>query len=248
MEPVSLKLWGEPNNKLSKFPRDVRWGTHGLRHANWETGTYFDHEKQVGGGVLRLIADETGCTSSAEQIDWLRSEKFLDDVKSNGSGARQLGSGAGAAPRPAHGLIVAASREAREICAYDYSDENGDLLYQVQRFEPKTFRQRRPGPTPGNWIPNLDGVRRVAYRLPEIIKAVAERLTIFVSEGEKDADSLWALGLAATTNSGGAGKWQREFSEYLCGADVVILPHNDDAGRAHGASVATSLGGVAARI
>ena len=52
MQPVSLKLWGEPNENLSKFPHDVRWGTHGSRHADWEAGTFFNHEKQVGGGVL----------------------------------------------------------------------------------------------------------------------------------------------------------------------------------------------------
>src|SRR6266511_3212312 len=32
----------------------------------------------------------------------------------------------------------------REIAAYDYTDENKNLLYQSVRFEPKDFRQRRP--------------------------------------------------------------------------------------------------------
>jgi putative DNA primase/helicase len=37
----------------------------------------------------------------------------------------------------------------KEVAAYDYHDENGKLLYQVVRFEPKDFRQRRPN---GEWF------------------------------------------------------------------------------------------------
>jgi putative DNA primase/helicase len=51
---------------------------------------------------------------------------------------------------------------------YDYSDEAGNLLYQVVRFEPKDFRQRRPDGD-GDWIWNLNGTRRVLYRLPELL-------------------------------------------------------------------------------
>jgi len=32
----------------------------------------------------------------------------------------------------------------RVVKTYDYADENGQVLYQVVRYEPKDFRQRRP--------------------------------------------------------------------------------------------------------
>ena len=53
--------------------------------------------------------------------------------------------------------------KARIVASYDYRDESGELLYQVVRFEPKGFRQRRPKGQAWEW--KLDGVRRVLYRL-----------------------------------------------------------------------------------
>lgn len=125
---------------------------------------------------------------------------------------------------------------------YDYRDENGDLLYQVCRYPSKKFLQRRPNRS-GGWAWDLRGVRRVLYRLPELV--VAPNGRVHVTEGEKDADRLAREGLIATTNSGGAGKWRKEYAEALQGREVVILPDNDEAGRKHAQQVARSLHGVA---
>jgi putative DNA primase/helicase len=125
---------------------------------------------------------------------------------------------------------------------YDYCDENGALLFQVVRYEPKSFRQRRPDGK-GGWIWNLEGVRRVPYHLPELIAADRKRW-VFVTEGEKDADALAKLGLVATCNPGGAGKWSNlsaELNPHLTGRPVVVLPDNDEAGRKHARDVAASL-------
>lgn len=129
--------------------------------------------------------------------------------------------------------------------AYNYHDENGILLYQSVRYNPKDFRARRPNPE-GGWIYNLEGTRRVPYRLHELLKSAPRG--VFVVEGEKDADALWNLGLVATTNVGGAGKWLPEYSEHLAGRDVVILPDNDEPGRRHAQQVFTSLKGVAKSV
>src|SRR5207244_3895635 len=96
--------------------------------------------------------------------------------------------------------------KSRVIARYDYLDETWKLLYQVERLEPKDFRQRRPGPQPGTWIYSLKGIPKVPYKLPEILKRTGER--IYVVEGEKDAEILWKLGLLASTNAMGAGKWK----------------------------------------
>lgn len=133
---------------------------------------------------------------------------------------------------------------ARETAAYDYRDETGRTLYQAIRYEnPKTFRQRRVLED-GTTAWGLDGVRLVPYRLPELL-AADPMLTVFVVEGEKDADRLRAAGLVATTNAMGAGKWRDEYAEFLRGRDVVVVPDNDRPGREHADAVVKSLLGVA---
>ena len=123
---------------------------------------------------------------------------------------------------------------------YDYHDERGNLRFQVVRFPGKQFRQRRPNGA-GGWEWNLKAVDRVLYRLPEVTTAVKRGEQIFIVEGEKDADRLCSLGFIATTNAGGAGQWQDNYTEVLAGADVVIFPDNDEPGRKHGKEVAESL-------
>jgi len=129
---------------------------------------------------------------------------------------------------------------------YAYQDEKGALLYEVVRMVPKTFRQRQPDGR-GGWKWTMDGARRVLYHLPEISKAPKDRIA-FVVEGEKDADNLERLGLLATTNVGGAGKWRDDYSAALRGRGVAILPDNDQPGAAHAAIVAKALGGIAAWV
>lgn len=130
---------------------------------------------------------------------------------------------------------------------YPYHDEEGQLLFEVVRFQPKDFRQRRPDGN-GKWIWNLDGTRRVLYNLPGVIDAVAAGKTVWLVEGEKDANNLTRLELPATTNPGGALKWRDEYTELLRGARVAILPDNDQPGRQHAEQVAYALFDVAAEI
>jgi len=135
------------------------------------------------------------------------------------------------------------------IAVYDYTDENGALLFQVLRTADKQFRQRRPDSSrKSGWTWNLEGVRRVLYRLPKIIEAVKDGEIIYVCEGEKDVQALEAAGVTATCNSGGAGKWRDEYSEFLADAIVVIVADRDKPGQAHARQVAASLDGVARAV
>jgi len=122
---------------------------------------------------------------------------------------------------------------------YNYTDEEGIKLFRVCRTEPKGFFQQRPNGK-GGWIKGIKGVRRVLYRLPEVVKANE----ILIAEGEKDADNLSKIGFKATTCPMGAGKWKPEYNKYLKGKDVVLIPHNDDEGRKHVQQVADSLTGT----
>ena len=229
MEPVATRLLGEPNHKLSNYPTDVRYGTHGSLSVNMETGEWYDHEAKVGGGVLDLIVREIG-GNHADAMSWLCREGLIADTR----------------PKPqSHSQLLKPPGSVEAI--YDYNDENGELLFQVVRSRPKDFRQRRPDGK-GGWRWKLDDVRRVPYRLPELIAALKEGHTIYVTEGEKDADNVCSLGFAATTCAGGANKWFDDYSQFLSGADVVLLPHNDEPGRRHAEQVSASLNGIAKRI
>lgn len=176
-----------------------------------------------------------------------------------GCSTEQVLAAIGLEPRdlfPAKAASNKPSREAREIeKVYDYHDENGNLVHQTVRYkvpkgERKEFSQRRPNGK-GGFIWNMEGVKRVPYKLPELIKGVEAGETIFIPEGEKDCDNLAALGLTATTNAEGAGKWNKwkdSYVKHFSGAKVVILPDNDDPGRRHAEQVANSLDGVAASV
>jgi hypothetical protein len=133
-----------------------------------------------------------------------------------------------------------ADRKPRIAAEYSYADETGIELFQVVRFEPKDFRQRHRGPT-GEWVWKM-GARRVPYRLPELVAACAAGKTVWVVEGEKDVETLRGLGLTATCNPGGAGKWRPEYAAHFKGAAAVhIIPDDDAPGREHAAAVATAL-------
>ena len=120
------------------------------------------------------------------------------------------------------------------VAEYDYTDETGRILYQTVRYDPKSFKQRRPNGK-GGWFWNLKGVRLVLYRLPELIKRATD--TVFIVEGEKDVHALESIGLLATCNPMGAGKWRDAYAETLRGRRVVIItdkdPPTDDKGNPH---------------
>ena len=133
--------------------------------------------------------------------------------------------------------------------AYDYRDERGKLLYQVVRKIPKDFRQRKPDGA-GGWVWSIGDVRRIVYRLPQLMKAPLDQL-VYIVEGEKDADRLASAKLIATTNPQGAGKWHYVDEcarKALHGRHVVIIADADEAGREHAKQVAAWALAVAASI
>lgn len=136
------------------------------------------------------------------------------------------------------------SKDDPVIARYDYLDEEGKPLFRVCRTRSKGFFQERFEPSTGRYIPGLNGTRRVLYHLPELL--IAE--TVFVTEGEKDCDKLASLGLAATTNPGGAGKWYPDYREFLNNKNVVIFPDNDEPGRNHAIAIAQSVLSVARSV
>ena len=124
----------------------------------------------------------------------------------------------------------------RIVHTYDYTDENGRLLYQIVRYEPKNFKQRRPDGT-GGWVWRKHP-RQVLFHLPKVLQAPI----VFVVEGERDVETLRESGFVATTNAGGAkAPWMPEYTECLRGREVVLIPDNDEPGRERGERIALAL-------
>jgi 5S rRNA maturation endonuclease (ribonuclease M5) len=137
------------------------------------------------------------------------------------------------------------------IAVYDYTDEHGELLYQVCRTAGKQFPQRTKGPD-GKWKWKLAGVRRVPYRLPRLIAAVRDSRTVYIVEGEKDVQAVERAGGVATCNPGGTGStglWAKPvFTAPFAGADVVVVADRDEPGRKHAAEVAAQLRTIAKSV
>jgi 5S rRNA maturation endonuclease (ribonuclease M5) len=132
------------------------------------------------------------------------------------------------------------------VATYEYRDKDGKVIYQKQRFVDqwgkKTFRQRRQNPdNPKKWVYSLDDVERVLYRLPEIIQARETKETVWLVEGEKDADNLVKLGWCATTPPNGAGKWQESFTDTLRDMHVFVVADNDLPGWEHAKDISERL-------
>jgi hypothetical protein len=252
MEPVARELLGEPNESASS-ERELRYGKRGSLSINLEKGTWIDHETGEGGGVLDLVTRETGRKDKA-RLDWLDEHGYGEGYKPNGGS------------RPARSKRDAGAGLGKIVATFPYHDEADVMLCQVVKFDPKDFRQRRPDKEkPDGWDWSVKGVRRIPYRLPELLDS---RGTIFVPEGEKDVDNLRKLGAPATTNIGGAGKWRPELSKFFKGLDIVVIADNDPQkkhpktgalmvhpdgrpvlpGQDHAQDVARHLHGIASRV
>lgn len=261
-EGLAIRFWGKPTTKTAK---ELRWGSGGSRKFDFASQTWFDHEAGVGGGAIDLVMREAS-TDRQGALEWMRKEGLIEARHvASASQQRQEAPPVDNEPAQQESLPVDAPQAVKKpIKGYDYTDADGNKLYQVVRFHfqlpdgswqidpktgnpKKTFGQRRPDGK-GGFIWNLDGVGHTIYRHPQVEMAIEAGWTIALCEGEKDVETLEAFDAVATTNSGGAKHWTPEMAAILKGADVVIMVDNDDAGREGAEMKARSLRGIARRI
>lgn len=131
---------------------------------------------------------------------------------------------------------------------YPYLDEVGNTLFEAVRFPGKRFKQRyheedHPDAKADGYVYSLDGIRRVPFRLPELLKAIREGKTVYITEGEKDALRITQeTGRFATCNPMGAGKWRDEYTPHFAGCkQVIIVQDRDEPGRRHARKVHEAL-------
>jgi archaellum biogenesis ATPase FlaH len=141
--------------------------------------------------------------------------------------------------------IAGVTSKKKIVKTYDYTSAEGEFIFQVLRYMPKGFSQRRPDPdNKGRWIYDLKGVQLIPYNLPAIVKSPY----CFICEGERDCETLRNIGLASSTCPMGAGKWREEYNQFFKGKRIYIIGDNDKPGRDHALQVAKSLKGVAESI
>ena len=148
--------------------------------------------------------------------------------------------------KPAEVRQIGEAARAKVVATYRYLDLNGELLYEVQRTEPKGFRQRRPDGK-GGWIWKMKGRPTTLYQIPELIPGLMAGDPILVVEGERDVDALRAAGCVATCNSGGAGKWRDELSQAFTRADrceIRVIQDRDEPGEKHARQVFDSISAI----
>jgi hypothetical protein len=239
-EAACLKLWGKPAHTTS---RELRWNggdAYSAKTFDRQEKVWYDHGAQRSGSTLELVAYWKN-----QPKHELRGAAFFEEWRA----AHEMGLVPEPPPDKPNGKGNGAWPPIR--ATYPYQDENGQLLFEVIRFDTEDrdnrFRQRRPDGN-GGWTWKTKGVRQVLYRLPELIDATKAKRRIYLCEGERDANTAVSLGCAATTMPGGAGKWRSEYNHFFQGADVVVVSDNDESGRDHAARVAKHLHKVAARM
>ncbi len=207
--PNTKKIGGQEYQALCPFHADTKPSFN----FNNETGTYFCH----------------GCGKKGAMFHFYARTQDLDDRKDFPKILKSIASDFG---------IPFTEQQRKLVKTYDYTDQEGKLLFQVCRYEPKNFSQRRPDGN-GGWIWDLKGIQTVLYRLPNLLKAEE----VLIVEGEKDVDNLALLGFSATTCPMGAKKWKNHYNEFLKGKDLILCPDNDNEGREHMTQIAISVNG-----
>lgn len=140
------------------------------------------------------------------------------------------------------------------VADYAYCDQDGQVIAKKIRYQVeggrKSFSWKRP--YSGGWVDGLGPLTLASlpmYGLPSL----ARPGTVYVVEGEKDADRLHTLGVAAVTGAGGANKDPAactlpEDLTPLAGRDVVVIGDRDPAGVGLAKAWQRALQGVAASV
>ncbi len=147
-----------------------------------------------------------------------------------------------------------AEHQWRRVRVYTYLTPTGTPVQQVIREEctctgqpHKQFRQRYRDAR--QWVYRKPhGFTPVLYRPNAIQNAAKTAAWIWVTEGEKDADTLTALGRLATTNAQGAANFPAGLVDAFAGLNVAIVADRDLAGYQRAINLYERLHASAAQV
>ena len=249
VESAVKAVWrGDENPSFSLF-----------RSKDGGTWLYLDHGTGEKGNAFGFLVDILQMPK-AEAAEVLKGEGFI--APRTPAPVRQ-------SPGKVSSAVRKPTVRSRIVKTYAYTDEHYNLLFEVVRFTPKRFAQRRKDPETSAWVwglkaggyvrsQNGDWVipkngepaerefpacRHVLFHLPKVVAASSSGETVYLVEGEKDVETLEAFDLIATCNPMGALKWNESYTEMLRGRRVVNLRDNDEAGEKHTAMVTKALQG-----
>ena len=139
----------------------------------------------------------------------------------------------------------------KKTTEYCYKDENNNTLFKKIRTEPGTDGKSKSfyceHEENGQTIKNLEGCRKILYRLPELLYGISARTTRISGRRRKRyRQSLAASQIASTAPV--TNKWHDEYTDTLKDADVVILYDNDKAGLQRRDLIARNLYGKVKKL
>ena len=196
-----------------------------------------------------LLKCYAGCptTDIVAAMGLKMSDLFADDRKATGKQRKASGkkattekkSAVADAPAPEVKPLSAyrKKRPSKHVCYYEYQNETGAVTFRVDRRVytdekgGKTFIQQHPNEK-GGWDYGVSkaGVQRVPFRLPKILAAAKEGKNVLIVEGEKDVINVEkCLGVVATCNPGGAGKWEKGWGRFFKGVPKILIIADNDA-------------------
>ncbi len=257
-EALLYKLF--PEGPVSKRGTQIRFGSKGSLCVNVvgsKAGLFYDHENQEGGDLLKLIQKANG-SDRKEAKEWANS--FLSiaskiQVPSNYQ-KPTLDKGdesSWVSIKPPSGIQTPSLKEVnpglsdyyKEEGRHSYTNEKGQLLYQVLRLRSKQNSSMKMTPPLSygcddenkelHW--KIKGFKqdgkRPLYNLHELFRNPTK--DVLIVEGEKTADKAMEKfpdkDFVCITWSGGASAVSKADWAPLVGRKVVIWPDNDAAGQ-----------------
>ena len=196
---------------------------------------WHNHAEGIGGDCFEAFKHFQGITDFRAQLD-------------RGAELAGIGSNGNTAPKKKTGASEKIDTRRTPDAEYQYTDADGRLIRMKRRWNgpdnadgehEKTFLFFHPN-ADGRMIAGAGDGSPLLYRLPDVLSASG---TVWICEGEKDADAMAGHGQTATSpeHGAGAGKWRQEYTDALRGLHVRIIADADEIGRAHAKGIAEKL-------
>ncbi len=194
--------------------------------------------------VITSLASASGAATDEDG----EPDEGTSKAKPNGNGHDPAGFRAEDDPRPRGSYEHGEEERGHKVGEFIYQLANGEPYLRVVKMKAgtkKSFPQYHR--ENDQWVKGAPSPR-VPYRLPELAAATAHE-PVWIPEGEKDCETLAALGLISTCNPEGGLKFGSDLVSHFAGKKLAyVLEDNDDIGRKHAAQVAEVLQGTVTEI